>query len=234
MKENILILTIVLLSSFSSFAQLKFGTDIYSRYLWRGLDFGDAPAFQPSLSYTVGGLTVGAWASYAFPTSGTTYSENDLYASYTFSTENAGSFSAVFTDYYLPSIGIPFGYYKPTDIHPVAAHTLEGGLSYSGAAKFPISLSLYSNLSNDPDNSVYIQASYPFTIDDATLTLTTGFVPSKSAYYATADGGIINLSVTATKSISITDKFALPINVSYVANPATDKTYLVFGVSFIF
>ena len=234
MKKNILILTIVLLSSFGSFAQLKFGSDIYSRYLWRGLDFGDAPAFQPGLSYTTGGLTVGAWASYAFPTAAPTYSENDLYASYTFTTASIGSFSVLYTDYYFPSAGIPFGFYKPTASNPVAAHTLEGGLSYAGAEKFPISLSFYTNLSNDPDNSVYIQASYPFTIDDATLTITTGFVPSKSAYYGTTKGSAINLSVTAGKSISITEKFAIPFNVSYVANPAVDKTYLVFGASFVF
>ena len=224
----------VLLSGFSSHAQIKFGSDIYSRYLWRGLDFGDAPAFQPSLSYTTGGLTFGAWASYAFPTNGTTYSENDFFASYTFATQNMGSFSALFTDYYFPSAGIPFGYYKPTTGNPVAAHTIEGGLSYTGAEKFPISLAFYTNLSNDPDNSAYIQAAYPFTVDDATLTLSAGFVPSKSVYYGIAKGGLTNLGLTASKTVAVTDKFALPLTVSYISNPAQDKTYLVFGVSFIF
>lgn len=234
MKKNIVIRSLILFSSFSSFAQLKFGTDFYSRYIWRGLDFGDSPALQPSLSYTLGGLTVGAWASYAFPTMAATYSENDLYLSYTYATKSIGSFSLICNDYYLPSVGIPFGYFKPTDSNPVAAHTLEGGLSYSGAEKFPISLALYTNISNDPDNSAYIQASYPFTVDDATLTLTTGFVPSKSIYYATSKGGIINFGITAAKTVALSDRFSLPINVSYVSNPTQDKTYLVFGGSLIF
>lgn len=234
MGKNILILTIVLLSSFSSFAQIKFGTDIYSRYIWRGLDFGDAPAFQPSLSYTTGGLTFGAWASYEFPTTGTTYAENDLYAFYTYTTQSVGSFSALFTDYYFPSAGIPFGYYRPTTDNPVAAHTLEGGLSYSGKEKFPISLAFYTNLSNDPDNSTYIQAAYPFSVEDATLTLSAGYVPSKSAYYGTTKGGLINLGVTASKTVAVTDKFALPLTVSYISNPTQDKTYLVFGLSLVF
>lgn len=233
MKKNILILAMVLFSGFSSFGQIKFGTDIYSRYLWRGLDFGDAPAFQPSLSYTTGGLTLGAWASYAFPTTGTTYSENDFYASYTITTQSMGSFSALYADYYFPSAGIPFGFYKPTN-GCGAAHTLEGGLSYTGTEKFPFSFAFYTNLSNDPDNSVYIQAAYPFTVDDATLTLTAGFVPSKSAYYGITKGGLINLGVTASKTVAVTDKFSFPLTVSYISNPAQDKTYLVFGVSLIF
>jgi len=233
MKKNILVVAIILLSNFSSFAQLKFGSDLYSRYLWRGLDFGDAPAFQPSLSYTIGGLTFGAWASYAFPTNGTTYSENDFYASYTFATQSMGSFSALYTDYYIPSAGIPFGFYKP-DNGNAAAHTLEGGLSYTGVEEFPISLAFYTNISNDPDNSTYIQVSYPFIVDDATLTLSAGFVPAKSAYYGTAKGEIINLGVTASKTVAVTDKFALPLTVSYISNPTQDKTYLVFGVSLVF
>ncbi len=231
--KKLYILLIVLAVSINSFAQLKFGTDVYSRYLWRGLDFGDAPAFQPSLTFTTGGFSVGAWGSYAFPTAGTTYSENDLWASYSFTSEKSGSFSFIVTDYYLPSVGIPFGFYKPKD-GSGAAHTIEGGLTYGGPESFPISIAFYTNLSNDPDNSSYIQVGYPFTITDATVTLSAGFVPAASAYYLTDKGNFINLSITAAKSISITDKFALPINVSYIANPALDKTHLVFGVSFVF
>ena len=233
MKKGTLILVAIILSSLSSYAQLKFGADVYSRYNWRGLDFGDAPAFQPSLSYTIGGFTVGAWGSYAFPTAAPTYSENDFYASYTYSTEKSGSFSLLYTDYYIPSAGIPFGFYKPTSSGP-AAHTLEGGVSYSGPSTFPLSLSLYTNLSNDPDNSSYIQASYPFSVSDATISLIAGFVPSKSVYYGTTKGGFINLGISAIKNLVITDKFSLPITVSYIGNPSVDKTYLVFGVSFTF
>jgi hypothetical protein len=231
--KKLLTLLFALTITASSFAQVKFGADIYSRYLWRGLDFGDAPAFQPSLTYTTGGFSIGAWGSYAFPTTGTTYSENDLWASYAIATENAGAFSAVVTDYYFPSAGIPFGFYKPKD-GAGAAHTIEGGLTYSGPESFPISLAFYTNLSNDVDNSSYIQAAYPFSVSDATVTVAAGFVPAASAYYLTDKGNIINLSITAAKSIAITDKFAIPINVSYIANPALDKTHLVFGASFVF
>ncbi|MBI3123596.1 MAG: hypothetical protein HYZ10_04250 [Ignavibacteriales bacterium] len=236
--KKLYIAIIILTASITSFAQIKVGADIYSRYLWRGIDFGDAPAFQPSLSYTSGSFTVGAWGSYAFPTAGPTYAENDLWASYAISTEASGSFSAIVTDYYVPSAGIPFGHFKhkvEQDGTPkFAAHTIEGGLTYSGPEKFPISLALYANLSNDPDNSTYIQVGYPVAVSEATVTFAAGFVPSKSAYYLVDKGNIINLSITASKTISVTDKFSFPINVSYISNPSQDKTYLVFGASFVF
>jgi len=233
MKTGLYILLFILIAFINSFGQLKVGADLYSRYIWRGLDFGDAPAFQPSLTYTSGGFSIGAWGSYAFPTAGTTYSENDLWLSYSLATETSGCFSVVLTDYYLPSAGIPFGYYKPgTNIS--AAHTIEGGLSYSGPESFPVTIAFYTNLSNDRDNSTYIQAGYPFSVSDATITLGAGLVPSRSSYYLTDKVNFINLSLTAAKSVQITDKFALPISASYIANPALDKTYLAFGVSLVF
>jgi hypothetical protein len=240
MKKTLLFILIAVAMTDISNAQFKFGADLYSRYLWRGLDFGNSPSFQPSITYTTGGLSVGFWGAYALsettnPADGSasTYSEDDFWASYSLSTESAGAFTFTYTDYYLPYLGVPFGFYKPTSPGS-AAHTLEGGLSYTGPANFPISLAFYSNLSNDPDNSSYIQASYPFTVNDVTLTLTAGFTGAKSAYYGTTKGDIINLGINVAKSITITDKFALPINVSYINNPSQDRSYLVCGVSLTF
>ena len=229
MKKIILFIYLVLFSSTQLLAQLKFGTDIYSRYIWRGINLGgDSPSLQPGLSYSNSGITIGFWGAYSYPGSEVVYSENDFYVSYTLSAEQIGSFSIIATDYYFPSVGIPFGHFEKDG----GAHIIEGGLSYSGPGSFPISISGYYNLHNDIDNSAYIQVGYPFTIEDATLSLALGFVPAKSAYYLTDKGAIINLSITASKSIQITDKFALPINASYIINPKLDISYLVFGASF--
>ncbi|MCX6150702.1 MAG: hypothetical protein NTX22_09280 [Ignavibacteriales bacterium] len=229
MKKSVLILSILFLINTIFFAQLKFGTDIYSRYIWRGLNLGgDSPSLQPGLSYTISGFTVGFWGAYSYPGNGTTYSENDFFASYSLTTETAGTFSLLYTDYYIPSLGIPFGYFQRSG----GAHILEGGLSYAGPAIFPVLLSGYYNIHCDPDNSVYLQVGYPFTIGEATLTLAAGYVPTKSAYYLTDKAAFINLSITASKSIVISDKFSLPINVSYINNPKLDISYLAFGASF--
>ncbi|RJP73181.1 MAG: hypothetical protein C4539_02060 [Ignavibacteriales bacterium] len=231
MKKSILITIIFLSANLAIEAQLKFGADLYSRYIWRGINLGgDSPSLQPGLSYTTGGLCVGFWGAYSYPTDGFTYSENDIYASYSLTVENKGSFTVIATDYYLPSSHIPLGHYEKNG----GAHVIEAGLSYSGPQTFPLSLAGYYNLHNDVDNSVYLQIGYPFEIDDAVLSLSLGFVPGKSTYYLTEKAAIINASVTASKPIVVTEKFTVPINVSYTVNPNQDISYLTFGAGFTF
>ena len=213
----------------SSFPQVSVsaGADIYSRYNWRGLDFGDSPSFQPTLSLSAGAFTIGAWGAYNF-FSGTTpvYSENDLFASYTISTATSGSFSILYTDYFYPSAGLSFFKY---DID--GSHVLEAGLGYSGPESFPIQLNGYYNFKNDPDKSAYIQVGYPVTAGETSLSFFAGFTPASSAWYATTKAGLINLGVAATKNVVITDKFSLPVHVDYILNPYSKQSFLIAGIS---
>ena len=41
------------------------GVDLVSRYIWRGINVGDAPSVQPSLSLEVRGFEIGAWGAYS-------------------------------------------------------------------------------------------------------------------------------------------------------------------------
>jgi hypothetical protein len=228
MRKISLTALFVLLSYAGVFAQLKFGTDVYSRYIWRGLNLGgDSPAFQPSITYSSGGFSIGAWGSYSFPGSSVSYSENDLTAILA-----TGPISFCLTDYYIPSAGIPFGFYKPR-VGADAAHTLEGGDGYTGPEIFPISLSAYYNFSNDPDNSSYIQIGYTFIIQEATMSIQTGISTAKSAYYGTSKMAVTNINATLSKSVKITEYFSIPINVSYTINPNQDISYLIFGMSLV-
>ena len=156
------------------------------------------------------GFTIGFWGAYSYPGGGNTYSENDIFASYTLTTDKAGSFSVLYTDYYIPSLGIPFGYYQNNG----GAHVLEGGVSYTGPEIFPVNVTGYYNFYNDTDKSVYLQAGYPLTIGDATLTPAVGFVPAP--YLAR-----VNETTCADCEFCMT---ACP----YVA---IDISYLVFGAS---
>lgn len=47
--------------------------------------------------------------------------------------------------------------------------------------------------------------------------------------YGTNGFAVTNLSLQATKAITITDKFALPVFAGITANPCAQKAYLVFG-----
>ena len=95
MLKKVLILLIYLISfSNIAFSQIDVTCDIYSRYVWRGTDFGNSASIQPGLSYTTGPLTIGAWSACQHSGIG---SENDLYATY-----SVGDFSLTITDYYFP------------------------------------------------------------------------------------------------------------------------------------
>ncbi len=208
-------------------AQLKFGADVYSRYIWRGVDYGNSPSIQPGLSYSSGSFTVGTWGAYSFAGAATVFSEHDLYASYSVPIPS-GTVSIYYTDYYYPSAGIKFLKY---DGKGAGAHTLEAGIGYSGPESFPISLSVYNNFHNDLDKSTYVQASYPFSSDEHSISLVLGGTTGKSAWYGSSKANIINLGISLTKSLKISELFSLPVTASYFLNPEIEQSYLIVGIT---
>lgn len=215
-------------------AQFKFGSDIYSRYIWRGVDYGNAPSFQPAISYTAGGFSAGTWAAYSIGTSSTdlttgsasVFAEHDLWASYSLATE-AGSFSLLYTDYFYPSAGLKYFNFNGT----TGSHVLEIGSSYTGTEQLPLTVAAYYNFHNDADKSVYLQISYPFTIEAGTVTVFAAGTPSKSVWYVTSEAALINAGITLSKSVKITEAYSLPVSASYILNPHLEQSYLIFGFS---
>ena len=189
------------------------GADVVSRYVWRGTDFGESMSVQPALTLGFGGLEMGAWGSYAISASGAGANENDLWASYTVSTSSGASFSLGVTDYYFPSPGAD-GFFVND------AHLLELSATVTGPESFPVSLLVGRMSRNDPDNSLYLEASVPVSaFDDVDLSLTAGMVAGASELYGTAGTSFVNLGVSASKDLVVTDSFSLPLSVSYVLNP---------------
>lgn len=222
-----LLLFLIIGTTFSQ-AQFKFGSDIYSRYIWRGVDYGNAPSFQPGISYTISGFSVGTWAAYSVGESapGSVFAEHDLWASYGLETDFA-TISLYYTDYFYPSAGL-----KYFDFKDGGSHVLEAGLGYVGRESFPISVTVYANFFNDVDNSIYVYAGYPFAVDETTtLTVFAGATPTKSAWYAATDAALINIGFTASKAIKFSETFSLPVSASFIVNPHIEQSYLIFGFS---
>lgn len=202
------------------------GADVVNRYVWRGLDFGDAAAVQPGLSFSSGGFTVGAWGSFEVsPTSGSAVNENDLYASYAFET-SAGTFSVSVTDFYFSTGANNFFDYDGD----TGGHVIEPGISYSG----PVSLSASVN-AHGADSEIWLEAGVPFSVNEVDLSVALGGSPNDgSGYYGTdadTDAAITKVSLSASKSIEITDSFSLPISASYYVNPYLARSYFIFGIS---
>ena len=88
-------------------AEVGLGTDVVSRYVWRGADLGNAAAVQPWISYGNDAFEVGAWSSWAINDGGA--NENDLYVSF-----GAGPVGITVTDYFFPA-GAPADFFDYSD-----------------------------------------------------------------------------------------------------------------------
>lgn len=225
-----LLLGLLLIAAPAS-AQVHLGADLMSRYVWRGFDFGESFSIQPTLEYSTARFSVGTWASYSIAADGSAANEHDLYASYT-----AGPVTFGLTDYYFPappsSNGVPSGaQFFNFDSDGEGAHYLEPSMGISGPDTFPISVYGAIVAYNDPDNSIYLEAQYPFTVDDVEIGITAGIVPMESAFYGTTGPAFVNAGLSVSKTLPITETFSLPIGVSYIINPYTERSFLVFGLS---
>jgi hypothetical protein len=72
------------------------GADLVSNYVWRGTKLS-GPSIQPTVKYTVGGFSAGAWGSVDFSTG---YSEVDPFISYAL----PFGLTLIVNDYYLSNL----------------------------------------------------------------------------------------------------------------------------------
>lgn len=191
---------------------LSVGADFVSRYVWRGLDFGNGPAVQPTIELGLGNFFLGAWGSYTLNTS--PYLEADLYAGYSFDF----GLSLLFTDYYFPAA--EFGGVTDSSYFDLDAHSFEIGASQE-IGDFYISAYYFLNLNND----LYFEAGYSFKHFDV-------FLGAGNESY-TSDGGfmVTNFGISTSKEIKISDAFSLPVSGAFIVNPDLQQVNIVFGFS---
>lgn len=221
--------------------KLDLSADLMSRYIWRGLNLGGStPSIQPTLELSYGNLAVGAWGAYSVSHS-ITRQESDLYATYTI----ADLFTLGVTDYFLPgedSANNHYFNYKKDE----TGHLFEVSAKYNGTESLPLSLMVATNLygadarkaDGKMQYSTYIELGYGFSVKETECSAFLGFTPTKpdtdkgeTGYYADKPG-IINLGISASKEVPVTDKFSLPLSASLITNPTAGNIFLVFGISF--
>jgi Bacterial protein of unknown function (Gcw_chp) len=232
MRSQIIIISFLIIfpgAGASKAQSFTLGADLVSRYVWRGTDFGESMSLQPGLSFQSGGLEVGTWASYSVSPEGSSANEHDLWVGYTVTTRQRGSFSFGITDYYFPSPGGK-GFFS-LEGNGNGAHWIEPYLAYTGPATLPLSISGSLFVYNDPDNSVFVQMSYPMSADGVDIELSLGTVTGASAFYGTDGFRVVHTAVQVSKSIVFSERFSLPVSLTYILNPTTERTFLVFGIS---
>ena len=221
------ILAIAVLTITSAKAQFATGADIVSSYVWRGVpqeSTKGTPNIQPFVSYTIGGFTVGSWASSSLLGN---VKEVDLYATYTISP----ALAVTITDYNWGFTKSYFDYGTTTD------HIYEATVAYTGPEKFPISASINTMFAGNDKSltdatkqafTTYIELGYQVT---PLVKVFAGGVLGGSSNYATTAAGVTNVGIKVSKSIVITDKFSLPVYGILGANPYSGGAFFVAGIT---
>lgn len=201
--------------------------DVVSSYIWRGQNCGNA-AIQPTLGIGYKGLSLTAWGSYGIVNSSDT-KEFDITLGY-----STGGFNIGITDYWFNNTAD--SRYFLYDAHKTA-HVFEANVGYDFG---PLAIQWYTNFAgNDGVNkdgdraySSYVELSAPFKFGGCDWSAAVGAVPYATTSYADVNGfAVTNVSLKATKDIKITDSFSIPVFGQVAANPATQKAYLVFGLT---
>jgi hypothetical protein len=258
-NKNILLAALVGLSSlfatFTAVAQeeaksspFNASVSLYSRYIWRGINLGgNAASVQPSLTFTKGGLTVGAWGAFSMSPINdngygrTEYQEIDLYATYTYK-----MFSATLTDYFIPYDAAKSSEYSDFG-NDTTSHVGEIALSFNGVEGLPLTFLFAMNLygydarkenGKDLVMSKYVELGYTIDADGVPVKIFAGAALDKPAvdgttgYYLNKKAGLINVGFTATKTVQVNDKFSFPLAATLAYNPDAKGIFFAMGITF--
>lgn len=194
--------------------ETSIGTDLVSQYVWRGQDLGGV-SVQPTLGIGYKGLNLSAWSSVGLSNPLDTR-ELDFTLGY-----EAAGFNVGVTDYWFPdfssnvyeaTVGYDFGFASLqwfTNFAGDDSLTDDGRLAYSS----------------------YLEINVPFSLVGVDWTATAGAVPFATDFYGVSRFAVINLAMTASKDIQVTDSFSIPVFAQLAANPYTKNAYLVFGIT---
>jgi len=207
---------------------LQFGAEFVSRYVWRGIDIGDTPNIQPTISFIYGGLELGMWASYPLSVLSSSNNEQDLFLSYTYDADGS-NYSVILTDYYFPNAGLKF---QNWDGNGNGAHTVEIAASYSSPIDNSVNLFAAYNIYNDTDNSFYLEAGYSVSLRNIPINFSVGGAKGKSSWHGinTKRFELTNLGVKTSKEVQVSKNLLISVSASYIINFYVGKSYLVFGI----
>jgi hypothetical protein len=228
-KKKILAISLIVFSTITNIVAQGFtvNTDIVSSYIWRGINQGsNQPNIQPAVSYASGKFSIGATGSGNFSGS---LKELDLYATYTISP----LFALTLNDYdWIFTANKSYFNYKNNETD----HILEGSVSYAGIESFPLTASINTafygadkKADGNQAYSTYVELTYPVAVN-AKIFVGASLFDSPNVYN-NSQFSIINVGLKISKSISITDKFSLPVYGIIGSNPNTKNAFFVVGIT---
>lgn len=194
----IFIIVLIIITSLPAFSQIESSVTTVSNYVWRGFDvLNGGPAFQPSMTYTIGetGLAVNAWGSWALTQRDNSGIRDLDELDFTLSYDRAigdKNLSLGLIHYNFPGMGNwPDKFSTDTEIY--------AGLTFD-AVKFSPGITAYYALNEDAWDGLYVNfsAGHTFETDTAPLemSLSLGY-SDQSLVTNVTDSGIsdVNLGV---------------------------------------
>jgi len=193
------------------------GMDLYSTYVFRGVAFS-GPSIQPYVEFSAGGFSVGAWGSQGIDGQASQgdlgFQEMDLYAAYEF-------------DFGL-SIGLTDYYYPGSDYFDGDSHAIELNIGLE-LDNFSLSGNYMFNeaeAAGSAGSDLYFEAGLSFGAVNL-------FAGAGDGWHSSdGDFALVNVGLSASKEIRVTDTFSIPLTGAAILNPDTEQFYIVVGISF--
>ncbi|MBO7463848.1 MAG: hypothetical protein J6T96_14770 [Bacteroidales bacterium] len=223
-----------------------FTMDFVTKNVWRG-GFVSSAAFEPELSYSIGGLRVGTWAASPFNMNTDPYNELDFFIEYNF----GGGFGMQVYDYCWTledENGNPvFNYFGPYKDN----HFLEVGLIYDWSEvcdNLPMSFNINTIVAganrkaNDKQGyTTYMELALEPSLKNLDMYLAVGAaIEDEESLMFSRKGGfnVVNLDFGLSHDFNIKDVATLSVNGHLICNPTgvVDKgeAYVLGGVSISF
>ncbi|MDX9881099.1 MAG: hypothetical protein RBS73_03470 [Prolixibacteraceae bacterium] len=227
--QKSLFIFIALFTGLSSPAQnKKINTELemffFSRHIWRGERMGNAPAIEPSVTFSRGRFGLNLWAAHSTDNS---YSEIDVIPFFC-----SGPFCITIFDYYNPVPGEKNDYFNFSGNQN--RHSTELSLSYEATVKLPVNWMIGSFVLGDknpqtrkPFFSTYAELSFPFSVFCIELEPLLG-VTTHKGYYADSFA-FVNSGIVCKKDFSLSEKWILLCQLSGIYNLYINKFYFNVG-----
>lgn len=205
------------------------GATTTTRYIWRGMVFDNGVNFQPYAAYSTDKFSIGTASSMSLTND---LNEVSFWMSYSVSTSLI-DMTFYLNDYYYQYEGADFFNFDDADeLSSVGSHYLEAYVELSKEDS-PFSFLFSSVFWNDPDRSLYAEASYSKTLsNDIESSFTLGGALKESReWYNTDKAGIVNVSYELSKNIDFSPEFSVPMSVKTIMNPHGRAFYVVLSFS---
>ncbi len=200
-----------------------------SRHVWRGSQLGDAIAIEPSVTFSKGRFSFNFWAAI---TPNNSYSEIDLIPSYTFN-----NYTVTLFDYYNPVPGESNQYlnFREGKNRHSLELVLDNYMADRQRLKWMIGTFMFGDKNeetNKPFYSTYLEFKYPFSIWAVEAEPFIGITPFRG-YYADRLA-IVNAGMSFEKELNLKMPFSIPLSLSFISNPHTKQSFVIFagGIAF--